>query len=144
MEHRLRLAFAVTALMIPGPTKAQDTATTGGQKGLSTLSGVYTEQQAERGEQTYAANCMRCHDKAAYTGASFAFKWASQTAFDLFELIRSTMPNDKPSSLPRDRYLDLVAYLFKLNGLPAGKQALPSDRAALQQIRIAVKDSTPP
>jgi mono/diheme cytochrome c family protein len=102
--------------------------------------GVYTEAQATRGEVTYRANCTSCHATSAHTGKAFIGAWESRTAFDLFELIRTTMPIDNPGRLSREQYVDVVAYLFKLNRLPAGNRPLPADDEGLKQIRI---DATP-
>ena len=103
--------------------------------------GVYTEAQATRGEATYRANCTSCHATSAHTGKAFMSAWESRTAFDLFELIRTTMPIDNPGRLSREQYADIVAYLFKLNRLPAGDRPLPVDDEGLKQIRI---EATPP
>jgi hypothetical protein len=69
--------------------------------------------------------------------------WETRTAFDLFELIRTTMPIDNPGRLSREQYVDIVAYLFKLNRLPVGDRPLPADDEGLKQIRIEAKPTTP-
>jgi mono/diheme cytochrome c family protein len=110
----------------------------------STLRGAYTEAQAARGEATYRANCTSCHATSAYTGDAFVRAWDSRTAFDLFELIRTTMPIDNPGRLSREQYADVVAYLFKLNRLPAGERPLPADDEGLRQVRIEAKPASAP
>jgi cytochrome c5 len=111
---------------------------------LTTLTGVFTDQQAGRGESIYRNTCLACHDDSDHTGATFKQNWDTRTAFDLFETIRTTMPNDNPGRLPRDDYAAIVAYLFKQNNMPSGKKALPTDSAGLTQIVIAVADSAKP
>src|ERR671914_125138 len=104
-----------------------------------TSRGTYTEAQAARGESTYRANCTSCHATSAHTGDAFVRAWDSRSAFDLFELIRTTMPIDNPGRLSREQYVDIVAYLFKLNRLPPGNRELPADDERLKQTRIEAK-----
>ena len=139
-----RAASAVlVSAALPAAAPAQDS-TTAKPAGptVSTLSGVYTEKQAGRGQVSYEKICVACHATTDYTGDVFRSKYVGGTAFDLFELIRTTMPEDAPGSLTNEQYADLVAYLFKLNDLPPGNTDLPTDKAALKQIKIVAKDST--
>lgn len=106
---------------------------------VSTLQGVYTDAQARKGEATYREKCGQCHAAAAHAGAAFRRAWTGRTAYDYFDQIRTTMPNDSPKRLSRGQYIDIVAYMFKLNGLPAGEKSLPSDEEKLQHIRIEVQ-----
>jgi hypothetical protein len=53
------------------------------------------------------------------------------------------MPQDNPGGLRRQEYADVLAYLFELNGLPAGDTALPADDCGLRRIRIATKSPAP-
>ena len=46
------------------------------------------------------------------------------------------MPKDDPESLSVAERAQVVAYLLKLNGLPAGKTELPTDAEALKKIKI--------
>jgi S-disulfanyl-L-cysteine oxidoreductase SoxD len=106
--------------------------------------GAYTEAQAARGESTYRASCTSCHATSAYVGDAFVRAWAGRTAFDLFELIRTTMPNDNPGRLSRQEYADIVAYMFKLNRFPPGERPLPTDDEGLKQVRIEAKPASTP
>lgn len=141
----MRRPFRLIACLLLGglaPLRAQDsTATTPPAGALTTLAGVYTDQQASRGESIYRTTCLACHDDSDHTGATFKQNWDTRTAFDLFETIRTTMPNDDPGTLPREDYSAIVAYLFRQNHMPSGKQALPTDSTALKQIVIAVADT---
>ena len=136
MRHRdwtiltAALLCVATSREARGQSGAQDSTV------VSTLTGVYTEQQASRGQRTYRAKCTSCHAETAYSGEAFTRSWATRTAYDLFELIRTTMPNDDPGSLSRAEYAEIVAYLFQLNGFPRGKQPLPSDREGLKRVKI--------
>ncbi len=137
------LSCAFTALCLAtaagGAAGAQDSATaTPPEKPAST--GVYTEAQAQRGETAYNTSCLECHSAKAYTGDDFKLAWVSRRAFDLFDRISSTMPDDNPGILPRQDYVDIVAYMFSLNGYPKGGDELPADDDGLKRVRI---DSLP-
>jgi S-disulfanyl-L-cysteine oxidoreductase SoxD len=107
-------------------------------KGVTTSSGVYTAAQASRGEQTYMNICVACHPPGTYTAPAFRDKWNGSPVSDLFDLISHTMPKQEPASLTPDEYADVVAYLLKINGAPAGKTELPADDKALKEIRISM------
>lgn len=106
----------------------------GGRK--SVRDGVYSPAQAERGDQIFKEKCAACHQPAEFTTPAFMQAWAGQTADSLFEVIRTKMPTDNPGSLRRQEYADLLAYLFKLNGLPAGDAELKGTAGALKQVLI--------
>ena len=101
----------------------------------SVLEGVYSEEQARRGEKITNEVCSNCHMEDWFTG-SLLESWAGATVEMLYELIRTTMPEDRPASLERQQYADVLAYIFELNGLPAGQQELSADKEALRAILI--------
>ena len=57
--------------------------------------------------------------------------WVSKTAYDIFDVIRTQMPEDNPGSLERAQYVDIVAYIFSLNAIPAGTADMPGEDAAM-------------
>jgi mono/diheme cytochrome c family protein len=141
----LETLIAVTLFASPALSPAQDSTTATVPSGVvTTMAGVYTEQQAGRGEMIYRNTCVACHDASDHTGATFKQNWNARTAFDLFETIRTTMPNDDPGTLLREDYANIVAYLFKANRMPSGTRPLPSDSTALAQIVIAVPNTIRP
>lgn len=99
-------------------------------------SGVFSEQQAGRGEGVYRAVCQSCHAKTEYTGDKFKLDWVSKTVYDIFDSIRTLMPDDNPGSLERQEYIDVVAYIFSLNAYPPGASDLPTDDDGLKKLRI--------
>ena len=107
--------------------------------GKSVWQGVYTEAQATRGESEQQNNCAACHGTEKYSGEAFTKAWIGRTAFDLFDQIKTTMPDDNPGGLSVQQYTDVVAYIFKINGMPAGTDSLSSDPEALRRIRIEAK-----
>ena len=102
----------------------------------SVRDGIFTTAQAERGAAVYEQSCGGCHQPEQFTGPGFIDAWSGQTADAPFDVIRTTMPEDNPSSLKRRDYAAVLAYLFSLNGLPAGETDLPSLTRKLKLIRI--------
>ena len=72
----------------------------------------------------------------ALVGQDFLGKWTGATAGELFERIRTTMPQASPGSLSPQQYADIVAHIFNKNRFPAGRDAARPDAAALRMIRI--------
>ena len=112
--------------------------------GPSVWDGVYTADQTRRGETAYLQTCASCHGTALeggdmtppLVGGAFTANWNDLTVGDLFERIRTTMPLDKPGRLSRQQNADVIAFLLKANGWPAGMVELPPEPPALNQIRI--------
>lgn len=111
------------------------------QPGTPASSGVYTEPQARRGESVYRSNCVNCHSAKSYTGEDFRLAWLTRSAFDIFDLISTLMPEDNPGMLARQEYVDIVAYMLSLNGYPTGQRELPVEDDALRLVKI---DEPPP
>ncbi len=132
--------LALTILGVAfGSAGAQSTDSTSRQK--SVLQGVYSDEQATRGDSEHQANCGACHGTENYAGDAFVKTWAGRTAFDLFDQLKTTMPEDNPGGLSTQQYTDIIAYIFRINGLPAGAEPLPADPEALRLIRIEAKKS---
>lgn len=104
----------------------------------ATADSSYTEEQAGRGEQVFSRVCLECHARTEMANADFRLKWGGQTTFDLYKSIVTTMPDSDPGSLPRADYEDVVAYILKLNGIPAGMAPLASDSAVLSRAKLVL------
>ena len=110
----------------------------------SVWDGVFTKEQASRGEGAYSQNCASCHGTALtggesappLTGGEFSSNWLGLTAGDLFDRIRITMPADRPGRLSREQNADILAFLLRMNQFPAGASELPSRTEFLKQIRL--------
>jgi hypothetical protein len=105
----------------------------------STLAGIYSDAQASRGEGIFNKTCLSCHVPTDYQGDAFQSKFVGGTVFDMFETIRSSMPQDDPGSLTTEQYTDLVAYLFKLNDLPTRAKDLPAVIDSMKAIKVEAK-----
>lgn len=101
----------------------------------STNDGVYTADQARRGEKLTGNTCSRCHQPEFYKGQAVQ-GWTGNTVGALYESLSKTMPEDRPSSLKPQEYADIIAFMFELNEFPAGVDELPGDAALLGRILI--------
>lgn len=109
----------------------------------SSRDGVYTTGQADRGRDVYAMSCVSCHTPDSHSGPAFTATWDGRPLGELFVYISETMPKSEPGSLVPQEYALVLAYLLRMNGMPAGQTELPPDRAALQRIRFDVKPPPP-
>lgn len=115
-----------------------------GAETRSVWDGVYTSEQAKRGQEVYASHCSTCHgaklegveDAPSLTGKAFVDSWDGLTVGTLFEKTRKKMPRDDPGTLSRQQYLDVIAYLLSANKFPEGKTELPQELEPLKLIRI--------
>ena len=110
---------------------------------LSTASGLPTASflptQAERGARIYEQSCGACHPPGQLIGQEFVESWNNRRVYDLYALVRGTMPLDSPGGLKDGEYLDVIAYLLQANKhIPGGADSLKADTAALRTTRIAV------
>src|ERR1700680_4708050 len=111
----------------------------------SVWDGVYTQEQAQRGQSSYNQYCMACHGGSLsggeqappLAGGEFLSNWNGLTVGDLFERIRTSMPLNNPQSLHRDTNALILAYILSVNRFPAGKTELSSRTEVLKLIRIA-------
>jgi mono/diheme cytochrome c family protein len=116
-----------------------DQAQSSGNAGKTTLQGVYSAAQAGRGQKTYESICLSCHPLPTQTGGVFAKRWRGQTLADLYGYVAESMPKNDPGSLTPREIAQVVAYLLKINKMPAGAAELPANEAALGSIRIETK-----
>ena len=100
----------------------------------------YLPSQAARGEKVYNGTCGMCHAAGELVGEKFVATWKDRRVYDLYALIRSTMPLDNPGGLKDGEYLDVVAYLLQANKHVApGLDSLKADTASLRKTKIDVK-----
>jgi mono/diheme cytochrome c family protein len=127
------LAFWLCILAAARNVRAQEGAS---DSARTTLAGVFTAEQAARGRDLYAGVCVSCHNAASHTGVTFANSWGGRLLSELFMFVSEKMPKNEPGSLTPGEYAQAVAYILKMNGLPAGETELPTDTLALHKIRI--------
>jgi len=123
---------------LPGSLRAQEPP----PPPRSVWDGVYTEEQAKRGEALYEKQCSACHgDKLAgresappLTGGAFLSNWNGLPLSDLFERVRKTMPQNAPGKLTKQQNADILAYMLSFNKFPAGKTELYRQSEMLKEI----------
>ena len=110
----------------------------------SVWDGVYTEDQAKRGETIYQKECAACHgamltggeSAPPLTGGPVLANWNGLTMGDLFDRIRKTMPQTNPGRLTRQQDADILAFMLSVNKFPAGKTELYRQSEMLKEIRF--------
>lgn len=114
------------------------------QSPRSVWDGVYTEAQAKQGQGLYNDNCSSCHGDTlmggesapALAGGEFQSNWNGLTLGDLFERVRTTMPQNRPGKLSREVNAQILAYMLSANQYPAGKSELSQQTEVLKEIKI--------
>jgi len=109
--------------------------------------GVYSIDQASRGETVYKETCVSCHgqdlggnsNSPGLVGMGFMFLWEGRTLGEFFEKIRSDMPTDRPGQLTQQNYLDVLAYILLKNAFPSRTEELSSNLDILNEITISSK-----
>ena len=99
--------------------------------------GTYSDAQAALGEKAYQMYCASCHATSFHTDEQFRMNWFGRTVFDLFKILKTTMPEDNVGGLTDDDYTRVIAYILKLNGFAPGTDSLKADTLELKRIRIA-------
>jgi mono/diheme cytochrome c family protein len=114
--------------------------------GTTIWDGVYSAEQAQRGQKAYEKSCGYCHrdnlegdEGPPLVGSPFTLRWRNQTLEDMFKMIQETMPQDAPATLSPETYADIVSYLLKANGAPPGREALAVEIERLARIRFTQK-----
>jgi mono/diheme cytochrome c family protein len=119
---------------------------------VSVWSGVYTEDQNQRGAELHSAACAQCHGlrlngaaqpdqppSPAIARVAFLRKWSGQSVSALFGYIRHKMPPDAPNTLTDQQAADAIAHMLSMSGIPDGTSELPPDPKALEGILIEAK-----
>ena len=117
------------------------TALTAAQGTRTVRDGVFTDAQAARGQATYQKQCASCHgDKLQglqgppLDAEAFLSHWHTLPLSELTGKIRNTMPAGATGTLTPQQSADLVAFILKTGGFPAGKTELAADEAVLGKI----------
>jgi mono/diheme cytochrome c family protein len=127
------MCLALAALLAPAGAVAQSS---GGGPLRSTMTGVYTSEQADQGKEVFNGMCLGCHTTASHQGPAFTARWVGKSLAELYDYLSSAMPKSAPGSLTEDEYVWVTAYILKLNGMPAGRTALTGDLAQLKAFRV--------
>jgi mono/diheme cytochrome c family protein len=110
----------------------------------SVWDGIFSTEQAGRGEGLYRQECASCHGEKLegrgqappLAGADFMMDWNGMTVGDLFDKMQTSMPADQPGHLSREQNAALLAFILNANKFPAGAADLSTDGERLRQIRF--------
>src|SRR5262249_44507501 len=121
------------------------------QTGETLNTGIYTDQQAIRGQTLYQKRCSTCHSAnlagrtgPPLTGDDFLSNWDTQPLLELANKILKTMPKDDTAALTPQEAADLLAYILQTSKFPSGRAELIWNEAALKTVRIPRRDPTQP
>jgi S-disulfanyl-L-cysteine oxidoreductase SoxD len=133
MQRKSVIALSMLAMMV-APALAQSA--------RSVWTGVYTAEQATRGEQLYVRACAECHgddlegrERApALAGLTFNQRWDGAALKKLFERLEEMPPAKPDARLTSQQYIDVLAFLLSANEIPAGTTALDTEKKVLADI----------
>lgn len=114
------------------------------QEPSSAQDGVYTEEQANRGQVIYQDQCAICHGETLegslappLAGSDFLAVWESRPLVDLLNKIQNTMPENAPGQLTRQQASDIVAHVLQVSSFPSGITEFGADNAGLDQLTLS-------
>ncbi len=106
--------------------------------------GIYTVEQAERGQELVDEHCAICHGinlrgsqgAPAIAGLELLFLWDGRTLGELLETMRTTMPPGQTGVLADKEYADVLATMLQGSGFPSGNEA--ESMANLEEIEYVI------
>ncbi|ARO15590.1 cytochrome c551 [Ketogulonicigenium robustum] len=118
-------------------TPAADTAATeeaaATEGGTRTIyDGVFTAEQAERGQTDWTASCASCHGPTGrgssggprVIGPVINNKYADKPLQEYFDYVVANMPMGAPHSLSNEAYVDITAFILSSHGAEPGDAEL--------------------
>src|SRR5512145_1989281 len=122
------------AVLIVGGFLASLGVAVAAQATRSVNEGVYTADQAKKGEGLYREQCAACHGDnlegsgpmPPLAGKDFLASWEGKSVADLFEKTHTTMPATAPGSLTPAQAADIVAYMLASSKYKVGTADLES------------------
>ena len=151
MAHPYNLGVhALVALLAAGAVTLVSQAAQ--QAPLTVWDGVYTDAQAARGQAVFVRSCGGCHrddmsggddSEPPLRGSHFSGKWEDAVVAELYDFIATSMPRNRPGSLPLQDCVDIVAFILKSNEMPPGSAELTTDIDRLAAIRFTATRPIP-
>lgn len=112
--------------------------------------GIYTDQQAMRGDALYQKRCLACHGAnlagrtgPPLTGEDFLANWGAQPLLELANKIAKTMPRDDTDPLKPQEAADVLAYILQMGKFPSGRAELALNEAALKNVTFPGRTAPP-
>jgi len=145
MKNKIQVAVIVVgSLAVLGALTQRLSAYQADKPVRTVWDGVFSKEQAKRGEALYNQHCSSCHgpdlsgnDEAApLTGSAFLSNWDGLSIADLTERVRVSMPPNNLGKLNRQQITDILSYVLSVNSFPAGKSELDPKAELQKQLRI--------
>ena len=135
---------AIAIVLAGGVFAAALTTTVGAQATRSANEGVFTAEQATKGDAVYKEQCAACHGDnlegsgpmPPLAGKDFLSNWQGKTVGDLFEKTQTSMPATAPGTLTPEQTAQIMAYVLSVGKYPAGTAELDSKMEPLLQIKL--------
>jgi len=113
----------------------------------SVWDGIFTDQQAQRGEAAYRQYCASCHgaklegsdDGPSLAGSDFTEDWDLTAVGDLVDEMQISMPPNRPRQLSQQTNAAILAYILKANHFPSGRTELPTGADPLRGVVFAAR-----
>ena len=97
--------------------------------------GVFAAEQVEAGAEVFDDKCAECHPKNDF-GPAYMAGWAGATVDNLVVQVEATMPYENPGTLGRPQYVEVLVYIFSLNGVSPGEEEMDGSSDTLNGIVI--------
>ena len=102
------------------------------QQAQSPWNGVYSAEQAERGETLYTQNCIACHGRdltggeraPGVAGPGLVARWGERPLRELLDYVQLQMPLNSPGGLTRQQNADILAFMLQRTDVTAGAEDL--------------------
>ena len=95
-------------------------------------------QLSQEGQDVFLANCVICHGLGGTGGFApsldIRLRYSYQNAEQLYDKIRFDMPRDRPRSLQKIQYKQVLSYILINNGYVGSQNTF--DVGALSQVTI--------
>jgi mono/diheme cytochrome c family protein len=99
--------------------------------------GLYADVQVKRGEALYKNICVMCHGSnmriggvgPGLAGPRFVARWKDKGVAEIYDKIKTTMPQDAAGSLTPEQAADAVAFILSSNKYPGGGAELTAETA---------------
>ena len=135
---------SISMVLVGGVFAAAVTVTVGAQAAKSANDGVFTAEQATKGDAIYKEQCAACHGDnlegsgpmPPLAGKDFLTNWQGKTVADLFEKTQTSMPATSPGTLTPEQTAHVTAYMLSTSKYPAGTTPLPDKMDELKGITI--------
>src|SRR5262245_22670310 len=110
---RFTVSYSTAVMLVSGALAVGGASRSVKAQGAKSVSdGVFTEEQATRGAETYKNACASCHMPdlrgegfaPQLNADAFALRWEGGKLGDLQKIVKGTMPMDSPGSLKPGEY----------------------------------------